>query len=199
MLIIAQTHIEAVSKAIEYLQNSKVIAIPTDTVYGFAVDASNQEALENLYRLKNRDKNKPIAIFLKNITQIKKLFIVEKITAKLIEKFLPGKLTIVAKLKDKIEINLAKNLNKNDQNFLGFRVVDSFFVKKLFSEFDGVLAVTSANFSGDEVLNSPLEIQKNFPQLDLIIAGDILESSASTVVKVEDSQLSIIRQGSIKI
>ena len=105
MLIISQTNFQAVPKAIELLKNAKVIAIPTDTVYGFAVDASNQEALENLYRLKKRDKNKPIAIFLKNVEQIKKLFIIEKITAKLIKKFLPGKLTIVAKLKDKTEIN----------------------------------------------------------------------------------------------
>jgi L-threonylcarbamoyladenylate synthase len=199
MLIISQTNLDAVEKAIELLKNAKVIAIPTDTVYGFAVDASNQEALENLYRLKKRDKNKPIAIFLRNVQQIKKLFIIEKITAKLIEKFLPGKLTIVAKLKDKIEINLAKNLNENDQNFLGFRVVDSYFIKELFVKFDGVLAVTSANLSGYEVLNSASKIQKNFPQLDLIIAGDDTESSPSTVVKVDNSQLTIIRQGAIII
>lgn len=207
MLILSQTNIEAVSKAIEFLQNGQVIAIPTDTVYGFAVDASNQKALENLYRLKKRDKNKPIAIFLKNINEIKKLFIIEKITAKLIENFLPGKLTIVAKLKDNPQINLAKNLNENDHDFLGFRVVDSFFVKELFKKFNGVLAVTSANLSGNEVLNSASEIKKNFPQLDLIIAADIAEnifkddakSSPSTVVKVDDSQLTIIRQGIVKI
>ena len=199
MLIIDQYHQDAISLAIEKLKNGKVIAIPTDTVYGLAVDAKNFDAVENLYRLKKREKNKPLAIFLKNLEQIKKLFIVEDITKKLIEKYLPGKLTIVAKIKDKTDIKLAKNLNEIDDDFLGFRVVDSFFIKKLFNEFDIILAVTSANISGNKVANSPNEIIKIFPQIELIISGDLLENSASTVVKINNSQLEIIRNGAIEI
>jgi L-threonylcarbamoyladenylate synthase len=199
MLIIDQYHQDAISLAIEKLKNGKVIAIPTDTVYGLAVDAKNFEAVENLYRLKKREKNKPLAIFLKNLEQIKKLFIVEDVTKKLIEKYLPGKLTIVAKIKDKTDIKLAKNLNEIDDDFLGFRVVDSFFIKKLFNEFDVILAVTSANISGNKVANSSSEIIKIFPQIELIISGDLLENSASTVVKVNNSQIEIIRSGAIEI
>ena len=199
MLIIDQYHQDAISLAIEKLKNGKVIAIPTDTVYGLAVDAKNFNAVENLYRLKKREKNKPLAIFLKNLEQIKKLFIVEDITKKLIEKYLPGKLTIVAKIKDKTNIKLAKNLNEIDDNFLGFRMVDSFFIKKLFDEFDIILAVTSANISGNKVANSPSEIIKIFPQIELIISGNLLENSASTVVKINNSQLEIIRNGAIEI
>lgn len=199
MLIIDQYHQDAISLAIEKLKNGKVIAIPTDTVYGLAVDAKNFDAVENLYRLKKREKNKPLAIFLKNLEQIKKLFIVEDITKKLIEKYLPGKLTIVAKIKDKTDIKLAKNLNEIDDDFLGFRVVDSFFIKKLFNEFEVILAVTSANISGNKVANSPSEIIKIFPQIELIISGDLLENSASTVVKINNSQLEIIRNGAIEI
>jgi L-threonylcarbamoyladenylate synthase len=199
MLIIDQYHQDAISLAIEKLKNGKVIAIPTDTVYGLAVDAKNFEAVENLYRLKKREKNKPLAIFLKNLEQIKKLFIIEDITKKLIEKYLPGKLTIVCKIKDKTDIKLAKNLNEIDDDFLGFRVVDSFFIKKLFNEFDVILAVTSANISGNKVANSPSEIIKIFPQIELIISGDLLENSASTVVKVNNSQIEIIRSGAIEI
>jgi len=199
MLVIDQYHQDAISLAIEKLKNGKVIAIPTDTVYGLAVDAKNFEAVENLYRLKKREKNKPLAIFLKNLEQIKKLFIVEDVTKKLIEKYLPGKLTIVAKIKDKTDIKLAKNLNEIDDDFLGFRVVDSFFIKKLFNEFDVILAVTSANISGNKVANSPSEIIKIFPQIELIISGDLLENSASTVVKVNNSQIEIIRSGAIEI
>ena len=199
MLIIDQYHQDAISLAIEKLKNGKVIAIPTDTVYGLAVDAKNFDAVENLYRLKKREKNKPLAIFLKNLEQIKKLFIVEDITKKLIEKYVPGKLTIVAKIKDKTDIKLAKNLNEIDDDFLGFRVVDSFFIKKLFNEFDIILAVTSANISGNKVANSPSEIIKIFPQIELIISGDLLENSASTVVKINNSQLEIIRNGAIEI
>jgi L-threonylcarbamoyladenylate synthase len=199
MLIIDQYHQDAISLAIEKLKNGKVIAIPTDTVYGLAVDAKNFEAVENLYRLKKREKNKPLAIFLKNLEQIKKLFIVEDVTKKLIEKYLPGKLTIVSKIKDKTDIKLAKNLNEIDDDFLGFRVVDSFFIKKLFNEFDVILAVTSANISGNKVANSSSEIIKIFPQIELIISGDLLENSASTVVKVNNSQIEIIRSGAIEI
>ena len=199
MSIISQDNNQAVLKAMEFLSNGKVIGIPTDTVYGLAVDATNPIAIENLYNLKKRDKNKPIAIFLKNIEQIEKLFMIEEITANLIKKHLPGKLTIVARTNDEAKNKLAKNLNENNQDFLGFRVVDNFFIKKLFDKFDGILAVTSANISGDKIANSADEIKKIFPKLDLIIAGDVANSGASSVVKVENGKLITLRAGTIKI
>lgn len=118
---------------------------------------------------------------------------------KISEEYLPGKLTIVCKLRDNPQINLANNLNLNDQNYLGFRIVESFFVKKLFEQFNSVLAVSSANLSGQKVAISANEIVDNFDEVDLVISGKILDNQASTVIKIEGDNYSIIRQGQIKL
>jgi L-threonylcarbamoyladenylate synthase len=199
MLVISQNDDRAINLAKKYLLAGKVIAIPTDTVYGLAVDASNVDAVNKLFMVKKRDLTKPIAIFLKDKLQVKKLFSDNKLIDKLVDKFLPGKLTIVAKTKSNLEILLAPNLNPNHQQYLGFRIVDSFFINKLFKELDIVLAVSSANISKEEVFKSAEEIAKSSIEVDLVISGEILDNLASTVVKIEEDQLKIIRQGAIKI
>jgi L-threonylcarbamoyladenylate synthase len=199
MLVINENTLESVKIACQFLKEGKVIAIPTDTVYGLAVDATNPQAVNRLYQVKKRAINKPIAIFLKDQNQIKKIFTDNNLLDKISEEYLPGKLTIVSKLRDNLQINLANNLNLNDQNYLGFRIVESFFVKKLFEQFNSVLAVSSANLSGQKVAISADEIVDNFDDIDLIISGKILDNQASTVIKIEGDNYSIIRQGQIKL
>ncbi len=53
---------KVVDQCVRVLQRGGIIAVPTDTIYGFAVSALNSEAIEKLYQLKGRDKMKPIAI-----------------------------------------------------------------------------------------------------------------------------------------
>lgn len=199
MLVINENTLESVKMACQFLREGKVIAIPTDTVYGLAVDATNPQAVNHLYQVKKRAINKPIAIFLKDKNQIKKIFTDNNLLDKISEEYLPGKLTIVSKLRDDPQINLANNLNLNDQNYLGFRIVESFFVKKLFEEFNSVLAVSSANLSGQKVAISADEIVDNFDDIDLVISGKILDNQASTVIKIEGDNYSVIRQGQIKL
>ena len=74
MIIISEKNPDSVNLAIKYLKQGKVIALPTDTVYGVAVDASNYKAVSNLYKIKNRDIKKPVAIFVRNILIAKKIF-----------------------------------------------------------------------------------------------------------------------------
>ncbi len=53
---------QAIDKCVQVLQRGGIIAVPTDTIYGFAVSAINSEAIEKLYSLKGREKTKPIAV-----------------------------------------------------------------------------------------------------------------------------------------
>lgn len=199
MLVINEDNLESVKIACQFLREGKVIAIPTDTVYGLAVDAKNYQAVNRLYQVKKRSIDKPIAIFLQDKNQIKKIFADNNLLGKFSSKYLPGKLTIVSKLSDCPQINLANNLNLNDQNFLGFRIVESFFVKKLFTQYNSILAVSSANFSGHKVAVSADEITNYFKEIDLVIVGKILDNQASTVIKIEGDSYSVLRQGQIKL
>jgi len=152
-MIISQYQQNAIDFAILQLQNQKVIAIPTDTVYGLAVDASSFEGVEKIYELKKRDNQKPIAIFVQNLTMAKEIFQFNQLAERIANLYMPGKITMILNVKEN-HFNLAKNLNYNNST-IGFRYVNSFFMAKLLEIYQKPLAVTSANISGGTATNSP--------------------------------------------
>jgi L-threonylcarbamoyladenylate synthase len=197
MLVIDEKKSNAVEVAIDFLQKGKVICFATDTVYGVAVDATNPKAVEGLYKLKKRDKNKPIAIFLKNLESAKKLFIFNDLSSEIVEKYMPGDITAILKTTDYAKKILAKNLNNNDNNFIGFRIIDSYFVQKLFEKYNGILAVSSANEASQNPCISASLVKKNLKNLDLLIAGKKTSKISSTIVKIVENELILIRQGKL--
>ena len=197
MLVIDEKKSNAVDVAIDFLQKGKVICFGTDTVYGVAVDAMNSKAVEGLYKLKKRDKNKPIAIFLKNLESAKKLFIFNDLASAIVEKYMPGDITVILKTTDFAKKILAKNLNNNDNDFIGFRIIDSYFVQKLFEKYNGILAVSSANEASQNPCISASLVKKNLKNLDLLIAGKKTSKLSSTIVKIVDNELTLIRQGKL--
>ena len=197
MLVIDEKKSNAVDVAIDFLQKGKVICFATDTVYGVAVDATNPKAVEGLYKLKKRDKNKPIAIFLKNLESAKKLFIFNDLANEIVKKYMPGDITVILKTTDFAKKFLAKNLNNNDNDFIGFRIIDSYFVQKLFEKYNGILAVSSANEASQNPCISASSVKKNLKNLDLLIAGKKTSKISSTIVKIVDDELILIRQGKL--
>ncbi len=199
MKIISENNSDAVALAKQFLQDGLLISFASDTVYGIACDASNSKAVERLYDLKNRNPKKPIAIFVKDLETAKEIFIFDELSEKIAQEFFPGALTLVLKTQPNIQIKISSDLNKNNE-FLGFRIVDRNFIKNLMANFDGVLAVTSANLAGQNPAASAKEVEKYFSnsKLDLLIDGGISqEKEASTVVKINNQKLEILRQGAI--
>ena len=197
MLVIDEKKSNAVDVAIDFLQKGKVICFATDTFYGVAVDATNSRAVEGLYKLKKREKNKPISVFLKNLESAKKLFTFNNLANEIVEKFMPGDITVILKTTNFAKKILAKNLNNNDDNFIGFRIIDSYFVQKLFEKYDGILAVSSANEAFKDPCASVSLVKKNLKNLDLLIAGKKTSKISSTIVKIVDNELILIRQGKL--
>ena len=200
MLTIKQSDPAAVTLACEALRAGKIISFATDTVYGVAVDARNFNAVEALFALKKRDPKKPVAIFLKDLDAAKKIFYFDETAEKIAEKFFTGSLTLVLETKPQSSSGLASNLNLNDEKFLGFRIVNHDFVKNLLDKFDGILAVTSANPSEKKAATSASEVEEYFANssLDLLVDGSKSKSqTASTVVKISDGKVQVLRQGSI--
>lgn len=196
MKIISENDASAATIAAEFLREGKIIAFATDTIYGIAVDAASQVAVERLYQSKKRDKAKPIAIFLPNLQKAQEIFFFDNIAKKIAQKFFPGPLTLILKVKNRF--NLAKNLNQNDE-FLGFRIIEKKFLSDLFSIFSNPLAVTSVNISGDEALISAEQIKNNgsFLNIDLLIDGGICKKIPSTVVKISQEKIEILREGAL--
>lgn len=94
---------EILEQVTKIIQDGGVVILPTDTVYGIAVDSFNEKAIKRVYDLKSREKGKPVNIVVSNINMIED--VTSKITnseKKVIEKFFPGALTIIFEKNEKI-------------------------------------------------------------------------------------------------
>lgn len=188
MLIDIKDTEEFYSQLTEYLKKGKVIALPTDTVYGFAVDGVNKRALDKLTKLKERER-KPFAFFISRNRLEDYAHITKR---KIIECFVPGPITVI--LRRKAEKSLPVQSDK-----IGIRIPQVDFIIKLLSKYDNPLAVTSANRSGELTLRSALDIVEQFPGVDLVVDGGKLVSEPSTVIDLATTPPVVKRKGAIPI
>jgi len=88
-----------IESAIKAIKKGKVLIFPTDTVYGLICDAKNKKAVEKIFKIKNRPKNKPLPVFVKNIEMAKKLAKISGKQEKFLKKVWPGRVTAVLTLR----------------------------------------------------------------------------------------------------
>lgn len=188
MLIDIKDTEEFYSQLIKTLEKGRILALPTDTVYGFAVDGTNPKALERLMKIKERQE-KPFAYFISR-NQIEDYAHIIK--RKILEYFVPGPITVI--LRRKLERSLPGQGHK-----IGIRIPQLDFVIKLLSKYDKPLAVTSANRSGELTLRSALDIDEQFPGVDIVIDGGKLVSEPSTVIDLANTPPVIKRKGTVPI
>lgn len=177
----------------------KVIAIKTDTVYGLVCNALDKLAVENIYRIKNREKKKPISIFVKDVSEVDKYADTKELTASaksLMSKFWPGALTLVFKKNGDILNHLLSGLNS-----VGIRIPNDKVLLEILNKVDYPLAQTSCNISGEREYTSAEEIKTVFgDKIDLIVDGGVVTSSRpSTIISLEYGEPILLRAGDIKI
>jgi L-threonylcarbamoyladenylate synthase len=206
MKIIKQSDQSSAKIAASLLAEDKVVAIPTDTVYGLAVNAASDRAVNKLYQLKKRDSTKPIAIFAPDIDTARKIVVFSQLAEKIIAKYGDQPFTLVLpKRKDfakDFKFQLSPFLNQNDE-FLGIRIVKNEFISRLFAEIfylgNFLLAVTSANISNQKDATSINQVANYFSN-DLELLVDNCQNSqklSSTVIKIIGNDYQILRAGEI--
>jgi L-threonylcarbamoyladenylate synthase len=178
------------------LKAGKVAAIPTDTVYGIAALMNNSKAIERIYSIKKRPKNKPLIIFVKDPHDVEDF--VEELPPfgiELMERFWPGALTIIFAAGEGLPGGVTAGLDT-----IGVRMPDSKLVLEILRKVKVPLAVTSANISGKKDLTNAADVERELGvELDYILEGDIKESKGvSTIVDVTGDHPSIFRPGVIK-
>lgn len=186
--------IEYIAKA---LKREGVVVLPTDTSYGMAANATSTEAINNVYKVKNRTKNKPLSIIVKNIDQARKYSVVDERTIKLFNKYFPGKLTIIVKKKDILPENLT-----GGSKLVGLRIPDCKIIEKVMIKIDFPITATSANISGGKEPYSVEEIAKQYKDSknkpDLVVdSGNLPKNKPSTIVDLSDNKIKLIRSGPI--
>jgi len=126
------------------LRKGDVVALPTDTFYGLAVDPVNLCAVEQIYKLKSRQKHKPLSLLIASISQAYEL--VRDTDAqfdKLAEKFWPGPLTIIVRAGTKLPLRVTANTGN-----VALRVPDAAIPRAVVERFGLPITATSANLQG---------------------------------------------------
>lgn len=171
--------------------NNGIVLFPTDTVYGLGV-LPNDEALKKLYNLKKRDENKKVVALVSSKEKAK--FLLEKnvLVEKIIDKFFPGEITIIAKRNK-------ENFKNIDYEYLGVRMPNSKLAIELIDSVGGILMTSSANISGQSAVYKFEDISKEILEnVDIVFKEEEnLSGRASSIFKIENDEISILRKGNI--
>ncbi len=183
------------NRAVAVLNNGGVVAFPTETYYGLAVDPLNPLALNHLFALKQRDIAKPILTLVDNRESLASLVHeVPIVYSQLMEKFWPGPLTLIFQAK----IDLPTLLTAGTST-IGVRQSSHPFARQLLRAFGRPITATSANISGHDAATDAYEVKANFgTQIDMVFDGGKAPGVlGSTIVGLDGSQLKLIREGVI--
>ncbi|MDI9503806.1 MAG: L-threonylcarbamoyladenylate synthase [Bacillota bacterium] len=181
-----------INVAAELLKKGEVVAFPTETVFGLGVIFDNENAYHKLVEAKQRPPKQPFTLMLAFVREIEQYIDVDYKTKKIIEKFMPGPLTIIAPIKRKMSHDITLGTN-----YIGIRVSNLFFVSNLISLVGKPLLVPSANVHGEPPCISSSEVIKVFDnKISAVIDGVSLSQIPSTIIKV-NGKIELIREGAI--
>lgn len=183
----------SISLAVEELQAGNVIAIPTDTVYGVAADGFNIDAIDKLFAVKDRSRDKPIPLLLAEPSDLALVAVdLPKAAELLAERLWPGGLTLVVHANVQVPAIL-----RAERNSVAVRVPDHPVPRNLARLLRRPLAATSANLSGGPNPSTASEVEIQLKgRLGLILdGGQVGMGLASTVVDLTVTPPRILRRG----
>ena len=175
------------------LTSGGAVVLPTETVYGLFAQALNEVAVNNVYQLKQRPRDKAMNL---NVSNLNDIYFFSQNTPffleKLYNRFMPGPLTIILKANDNVPFWVNSGLDT-----VGFRVPNHVKTLQLISE-TGPLIGPSANISGNESGKKFSDIQAQF-SVDLpgIEDEQALTGIDSTILDLSGQKARILRQGAI--
>jgi L-threonylcarbamoyladenylate synthase len=183
----ADRYLENIRTAAQALISGRIVAFPTETVYGLGVCADNDRAIDSLYRVKRRPRDKKLSIMIAEPDDITKYVKhIPPIARRLISSFWPGPLTIIFDLPD--------------NRTVGIRNSSHHVVRDLLNAAEISIVSTSANISGRPPATDAQQIVSNFSdKVDVVLDGGSAEAGMpSTIVKIVDNTFEIIRHGVIE-
>ena len=181
------------NEAVEAVSKGFIIGIPTETVYGIGVDPYSEEAVKNLFNVKERDDNKPVSLLVPSYSSIHKLDIISEIP-EVVDLYWPGPLTVVVETNE----NFVDGVGTKSPNTIGLRVPDNGLTVELLN-MTGPLAVTSANLTGQKEAKNHHEAEEIFKEsVEHYIVGEAVHGNGSTVVDLREPGGEILREGPLK-
>ncbi len=185
----------ALEETISAVQHGGVIAFPTDTVFGLGASLRFPEALDRIYAIKGRDNAKSLPVLLSSIDRISLVSPTPpEPIQRLLREFWPGGLTVVLPALPGLPPQVVA-----PDGTVGVRVPDHSIALTLCERAGGAFATTSANRSGEAPACSAGDIAAQLDDgIDIVLDGGFAPcGEASTVIRVDDARITVIRAGSI--
>ncbi|MBU3933151.1 MAG: threonylcarbamoyl-AMP synthase [Candidatus Omnitrophica bacterium] len=189
--------LEKIKKAAQVIKKGGIVAFPTETVYGLAADFFNKQAVDRIFEVKKRPKDKPLSVQIEDITYLEKLACdIPAFAYQLAGKFWPGPLTLV--LPARPEYNWAGG-KANRGGTIGVRIPDNKIARSLIKESATALVAPSANLSAEPAAKTAQELMHSFNGLiEMVIdSGPVELGIPSTVVDLTVCPYKILREGAI--
>jgi tRNA threonylcarbamoyl adenosine modification protein (Sua5/YciO/YrdC/YwlC family) len=180
-----------IDRVVEILRHGGVIAYPTDTSYGIGCDILNKKAIERVYLIKQRPKNKPFSFLCSDLKNISHYAKVTNYAYKTMRRMLPGPYTFILEGSNEVpKMMLTK------RRTAGIRVPDNPICMALINSLGNPIISTTASMGDEEVLNEPWLIDTHFgKQLDAVIDGGPVPGEPSSVVSLINDDPQVLREG----
>lgn len=184
--------------AAKILKNGGLVAFPTETVYGLGCISNSEEAFNKLVNAKKRPPDKPFTLMCSTFTQVEEYIEITPKIQRIVDKFMPGPLTIVLKTKENVPHYLDLGTG-----FIGVRIPKADFVLKMINEVGSPLLVPSANISSFPPAKTSLEVINYFKDnIDGVVEENTNHLSSnlpSTVVRIDKDKIVLLRLGAISV
>ncbi|MAW75294.1 MAG: threonylcarbamoyl-AMP synthase [Candidatus Marinimicrobia bacterium] len=180
--------------AADLIKNGEIIIYPTDTIYGFGVDATNEKAVSKLNKLKKRQQ--VYSIIVDSITMLEKYAQIDSKLKNKIQDYLPGPYTLILK---KNKSNLC-NLVTLELDTIGIRIPEHFFPCNLVKLINKPIITTSVNLHNTKNLIKIDDFLNFFPEINIFEDSNIVSKMInSTILDCTQSKFNILRHGKGKI
>ncbi|NQT05926.1 MAG: threonylcarbamoyl-AMP synthase [Candidatus Omnitrophica bacterium] len=176
----------AIALASEVLKDGGLVAFPTETVYGLGADSLNKKAIERLYTVKKRPKDKPLTVHISRIEALKEMDVeLCPLAEKLTRRFWPGPLTLI--------------LNSKKGKKIGFRMPSNRIALSLIEASGTPIVAPSANLSGGKAPKDAKAVMRDLGHnIDMILDGGQTDVGIeSTVVDMTVFPCRILREGAV--
>lgn len=183
-----------IDKICEVIDNGGLVITPTDTIYGIMADALNEDAIKKVYDVKKRGYNKPLIVLMDSFEMVEqyteKLSEMEK---KLMDKFWPGLVTFILKKNDKIS-----DLITSGNDTVGVRIPDNKDLLEIIRRLKRPVVSTSANITETPVITCIEMLEADIvSNVDYIEDGGLIENESSTIIKMLETDMLVLREGKI--
>jgi L-threonylcarbamoyladenylate synthase len=196
MIIVPHEDPDSIARAVTILKAGGVIVYPTDTAYGLGADATNADAIEKIFRIKERSDGKPLPVIVGNLEHAQGCVEFSADAEKLARAYWPGALTLILRTSDTV---LADNVR--GAGTVGVRVPGNEWCCRLATALGRPITSTSANTTGTPAEYSIKDVRKNLGArgelVDLWIDGGALPGGPVSTVASLCNGFEVLREGAI--